>query len=371
MALRTLSPISRLQRFSLVGLTGFVVDAGVLSALTHGTLALDPFSARVISIATAMLTTWRLNRAFTFGPSESSQAAEGARYGLVAAAAALVNYGVYALIMLALPGLVPALAVVAATLTSMMLSYVGYSRLAFRKVERVAQGGTVFEPYTGVEELHVLAEAHHYNRALSQFVRAQARPGDTALDFGAGLGSFSAPLRDEVARLICLEPDAHLFATLRQRGFEAVRGPDGVADASIDYAFTLNVLEHIEDDVGALSELHRMLKPGGRLSVYVPALAWLYTGMDRKVGHWRRYGRRELVEKLEAAGFRVERARYADSLGVPATLLYKAIDDGKGDVSAKSVGLYDRFAFPLSRLIDRLTGGRLIGKNLAVYATRV
>ena len=117
--------------------------------------------------------------------------------------------------------------------------------------------------------------------------------------------------------------------------------------------------------------LLQQLKPGGRLAVYVPALSWLYTGMDRKVGHWRRYGRRELVQKLERAGFRVHSARYADSLGVPATLAFKLIDDGKGDVSPKTVAIYDKWIFPLSHLIDKLTGGRLLGKNLAVYAERI
>ena len=368
MAVNALGLFSRLKRFGAVGIAGFVTDAAVLSTLVHQ--GLDPFSARLISMALAAIVTWRLNRAFTFGASETSQASEGARYVAVAVSAALVNYAIYAGILLAFPDLIPAIALVFSTAVSMWVSYIGYSRVAFRTSVAVHQGGTVFEPYTGVEELHVLADAHNYNRALANFVTAQARQGDTVLDFGAGIGSFSKPVRATAGRLICLEPDSHLRDRLREDGFETVPTPEAVEDASIDYAFTLNVLEHIEDDEASMADLHRMIKPGGRLAVYVPALSWLYTGMDRKVGHWRRYGKRELVEKLERAGFKVHSAKFADSLGVPATLAFKMIDDGKGDVSSKSVAIYDRWIFPLSHAIDRITGG-LIGKNLAVYATRV
>jgi putative flippase GtrA len=109
---------------------GFVVDTGLLAALHHG-LGVDPFTARLISIVCAAFATWRLNRALTFGASSSSQAAEGVRYAVVAAAAAGINYAIYALALLAVPGLPPVAAVVVGTLLSMALSYFGYSRLVF------------------------------------------------------------------------------------------------------------------------------------------------------------------------------------------------------------------------------------------------
>ncbi len=86
-------------RFALVGGTGFAVDAIVLSLL-HYVVGLDPFSARVVSMSSATFTTWRLNRAHTFGASERSQAHEGMRYATVAALAAGINYGVYAAALL-------------------------------------------------------------------------------------------------------------------------------------------------------------------------------------------------------------------------------------------------------------------------------
>jgi putative flippase GtrA len=125
-----LSAAGRFLRFASVGGIGFVVDAGLLTAL-HDGAGLDPFTARLVSILAAALVTWRLNRRLTFGPSPTPQASEGLRYGLVAALHAGLNYGIYALALFAWPGLPPTAAVVASTLAAMAFSYLGYSRFVF------------------------------------------------------------------------------------------------------------------------------------------------------------------------------------------------------------------------------------------------
>src|SRR5437588_738887 len=78
--------------------------------------------------------------------------------------------------------------------------------------------------------------------------------------------------------------------------------------------------------------------------------------------------RHALVQKGGAAGFRVDRCSYADSLGFLAALAYRAVGNRSGDLNPRSVTVYDRFAFPLSRALDHVTG-RLFGKNLALIAT--
>ena len=126
-----LAEAERFLRFAIVGGTGFVIDAGLLALLHHGA-GIDPFSARLASIAVAAFSTWRLNRLVTFGASPSSQTSEGLRYGAVAALTACFNYAVYAAALIAWPGLPPVAAAVIATLVAMMFSYLGYSRLVFR-----------------------------------------------------------------------------------------------------------------------------------------------------------------------------------------------------------------------------------------------
>lgn len=124
------SEATRFLRFAIVGAIGFVIDAGLLTTLHNGG-GLDPFSSRLISISVSAFTTWRLNRSLTFGASDLSQANEGLRYALVAAATAGFNYLVYVLLLLGFLGMPPIAAAIAATLAAMFFSYAGYSRFVF------------------------------------------------------------------------------------------------------------------------------------------------------------------------------------------------------------------------------------------------
>jgi putative flippase GtrA len=127
---RMTSELPRFFRFALVGGTGFLVDAGLLTAL-HNLAGVDPFTARLASITASAFTTWRLNRSLTFGASQRGQAAEGLLYAVVAAITAALNYLVYVLILIAWHELPPLAAAVVATLAAMLFSYAGYSRVVF------------------------------------------------------------------------------------------------------------------------------------------------------------------------------------------------------------------------------------------------
>jgi hypothetical protein len=91
--------------------------------------------------------------------------------------------------------------------------------------------------------------------------------------------------------------------------------------------------------------------------------------MDHHVGHHRRYTRALLTQVLINAQFEITQSQYVDSLGVLATLLYKLLDQGSGQVNVRMLKIYDQWVFPLSRLIDQLTG-RLVGKNVLVRAIK-
>lgn len=227
------------------------------------------------------------------------------------------------------------------------------------------------EAYSGVDNLEVMAEAVNYNAFLHDLVArsgAGARRG-AVVDFGAGGGLFADHARRSAGHLTCVEPDTGLRQRLAARGHIAVADIAALPDASQDYVYSLNVLEHIEDDAAALRALHRVLKPGGRLFIYTPAFQLLYSAMDRKVGHHRRYTRGQLRRLLEQAGFSVETARYADSLGFFAALLYRFIGNEDGSINRQALTLYDRAVFPLSCALDRLCQ-RSFGKNVFAVATK-
>lgn len=216
--------------------------------------------------------------------------------------------------------------------------------------------------------LETMEQAVRYNRFLLDLVRPLAA-GKRVLDFGAGSGTFAGRLAAEGADVWCVEPDAELRRELERRGLRASAGTEELAPASIDLAYSFNVLEHIADDAAALRELRRVLKPGGKLVLYVPAFMLLYSAMDRRIGHLRRYRKRPLAELVDGAGFIVDSVRYADSLGFAAALAFRALGPDSGELNPGAVRLYDRWLFPLSRLLDRACS-RFAGKNLILHARR-
>ena len=217
--------------------------------------------------------------------------------------------------------------------------------------------------------LDVLDHAERYNRYLLDQVLAFAGPSRTVVDFGAGTGRLAASLAASGLDVACVEPDPELRARLTKRGLSSVSALCELGERRFDLAVSLNVLEHCADDARVAQELHEHLAPGGRCLIYVPAFPLLWTANDTLVGHQRRYRRSELSRLFRDAGFVVDDLRYVDSLGFLATLAYRLIGRADGQISARSVRIYDRMLFPVSLWLDRALH-RLAGKNLLLRARR-
>lgn len=128
--------------------------------------------------------------------------------------------------------------------------------------------------------------AVNYNTYLLRLIRSYALPTDRILDFGAGIGTFSHPLKRDGFDVSCVERAIqNSFNALLKNGIPGFSGLAAAPDETYDYIFTLNVLEHVEDDQSALRDLVRNLKLGGRPMIYVPAFQMLFSSMDRAVGH--------------------------------------------------------------------------------------
>jgi SAM-dependent methyltransferase len=224
--------------------------------------------------------------------------------------------------------------------------------------------------YAGHNVLELLAmNAANYNRfLLAEVLRAIDGSGTRVVDFGAGVGTFAAGLLPHGIRPVCVEADSRQRGILEQKGFVAVPRLEDV-EGDVDVVFSLNVLEHIEDDAGTLAQIRSVLRPGGRLYLYVPAFQVLYSSFDRKVGHIRRYRMRGLVELTRAAGLEVRRARYVDSTGFLAALAFRVRDNPRRLLQPRHVALFDRYVFPVNRLTDPLAA-RLFGKNIALLAVK-
>ena len=218
--------------------------------------------------------------------------------------------------------------------------------------------------YSGVDILESLESAHNYNDYLTRLIRESAESTDL-IDFGAGIGTFSKRLRTAGYNVTCVEPDPLQRRRLEEQGFDTLENITGVADNSASLVFSLNVFEHIQDDSAALREIRQKLKPGGTLLIYVPAFACLWTSLDEKLCHYRRYTKKTLRRLVEQEGFVVEDARYADSLGFIATLVFRLLNKNVSALTATSISFYDQWLFAPSRVLDRLFG-RWFGKNVYV-----
>lgn len=190
------------------------------------------------------------------------------------------------------------------------------------------------------------------------------------LEFGAGGGALSDLFRDTFSLSPeCVEIDPYLVKILQEKKYITHKQTPRIQN-QYDFVYTSNVLEHIEDDVYALIQLRKTLKPKGRIAIYVPALPFLFSNLDLNAGHLRRYKRKELVDTVEAAGFLVDRCFYSDSLGVPASLALKIFGYGnKLNLGfGNSLIIYDRIIYPVSKLMDSIGFKYLLGKNLFLFA---
>jgi SAM-dependent methyltransferase len=223
--------------------------------------------------------------------------------------------------------------------------------------------------YHGGHNLDAMTAARNYNAFLVRLIARHMRADDRVIDFGAGLGVFAEAVRDRASEITAVEPDPDQRRHIESKGLKARPSLAGVGDGVVDFVYTLNVLEHIEDDAGALAEIFRVLSPGGRLLIYVPAFEALYSSMDRAVGHCRRYHMGPLKTLVEESGFVVTHAEFADSVGFAASLGYKLFGGEGGEVSAEAVRVYDRYVFPVSRLID-FAARHFAGKNIILLAEK-
>lgn len=128
------SPARHWGGFLLAGLSALVVDAGLLKLLTT-VLGVSPFAARPFGIFVAMIVSWAINRRVTFAVAGPPTWAEFAKFAAASFAGQVVNYLVFAAILLTYPAAPPTLALVIASVVAMAVSYVGFKYGAFRAAQ--------------------------------------------------------------------------------------------------------------------------------------------------------------------------------------------------------------------------------------------
>ncbi|HEX5614454.1 MAG TPA: bifunctional glycosyltransferase/class I SAM-dependent methyltransferase [Acidimicrobiia bacterium] len=198
------------------------------------------------------------------------------------------------------------------------------------------------------------------------------------VDLGGGAGGVTALLGWPPDRVAVLEGNAALARQARAvHGLAAARSTvDRVplASGTAEVVCLLDVIEHLHDPLGALREAARLLPPGGRLVVNVPAHPWLWSAADEQLGHVRRYTRRALRAELASAGFTPVVLTHVFSWLVPPVWFRrKVVSGGSAELGLDQTSwAIDRAAMVLTAL-ERSAIGRAslpFGTSILCVATR-
>ncbi len=222
------------------------------------------------------------------------------------------------------------------------------------------------EDMEGLHTLEAISEARQFNewmyREVSPFL------GGRILEVGSGIGNLSSCFIRDGQEITMSEIRSAYLSRLQSRWPDKTSVHMDLVDPhfeetfaqlnqSFDSAFALNVIEHIGDDTLALKNLMRLVKPGGKVLILVPAHQLLYNKIDSGLAHFRRYNRSSLRGLMERSGLVVERTWMFNALGIPAWitggLLFRENEIGHGQMKA-----YDKLV-PIARILDQLTFHRL------------
>ncbi|MGH9872947.1 MAG: class I SAM-dependent methyltransferase [Pyrinomonadaceae bacterium] len=235
--------------------------------------------------------------------------------------------------------------------------------------------------YSG-RELEAMDCAHNYHRWILGIFKPFL--GQHLVEVGAGIGSFSQLILEQhqCETLALVEPSQDMYQELETNAgrlntatqVDTYHGtfPEALrlikAKAVPDSIIYVNVLEHIAEDEAELDAMQHALCEGGRAFLFVPALPWLYGSFDERVGHQRRYRKRELEEKLRRSGFTIILSMYFDLPGIaPWWLKYCLLRSAS--MEPGGVKLYDRFIVPAARRLESIISPPL-GKNVIVVAEK-
>jgi SAM-dependent methyltransferase len=176
--------------------------------------------------------------------------------------------------------------------------------------------------------LAALEREHWYYLGKRELVRHWLREHGTPhrprtlLDCGAGTGAFAEEMVGEW-RVLVLDDHEESLRRLKVKfpadcvlRVSATGIPLG--SSTVDAVTALDVFEHIENDSGAVSEIHRVLKPGGVLVATVPASMALWSDWDESLHHFRRYNRAGFVALFSASQWEMLHVNYTNVLAFPA-----------------------------------------------------
>ena len=233
----------------------------------------------------------------------------------------------------------------------------------------------------GQETLERFANAPAFNRWLYQNISNYC--SGRILEIGSGIGNISSLLLADHQRVTLSDLRQPYCDKLQQRfgqhpHFEGALQLDiAPSDFELhhpellqqfDTVIALNVVEHIQDDASALNNCKKLLRNNGRLIILVPAYQFLYNTFDEELGHYKRYTRKELGERMRAAGMDLVHTRYFNLAGIPGWWLTGSVMKKKV-IPGAQLKIFNSLV-PIFRLLDKLVLSKVGLSAIAVAVNR-
>jgi SAM-dependent methyltransferase len=182
------------------------------------------------------------------------------------------------------------------------------------------------------------------------------------LEIGSGIGNMTALIAGSATSMVATDMEAHYLEALRARFAGDARievahydldgaPPAAVSRRRFDAIVAVNVIEHIRDDRALVQTLSGLLKPGGKLVVYVPACPAAFGPLDQALGHYRRYTPGGLGALLEGAGLLPDAPQYMNVVGLVGWVVSGRVLRRR-QLSAWQIATFERL-LPIVRLEDR------------------
>ncbi|MGW0435733.1 class I SAM-dependent methyltransferase [Micromonospora sp. NPDC003197] len=183
--------------------------------------------------------------------------------------------------------------------------------------------------------------------------------GDNPIEVGSGLGDYALEWAPHFERFTATEADPDRLISLKERLADhpkiEVRQMLLPHSERGDYsgAVSYNVLEHIEDHVGALRSMRDLVRPGGAIVLIVPAFQFAMSPADIATGHVRRYTKKTMRAALTEAGLEIEKLHYANALGLigyfMATSVFRLMPK-----EGPMVKIYDTLVLPATKAVEQV-----------------
>jgi SAM-dependent methyltransferase len=222
------------------------------------------------------------------------------------------------------------------------------------------------------DELELFKNASNWKKYFSAKLLNSIN-GDV-LEVGAGIGinsKFLTKKKEKITSYTCVEPDKKLALQIEENITKinvakktVINGTiKAVVNKKFDTIIYIDVLEHIEKSQDEIKLAKQQLKPNGRLIILVPAYNFLFNNFDRKIGHYRRYNKKNLLKDINSE-LSIVKLFYIDSIGFFASLMNKFFLK-KELPSHANIYLWDNYMIPISKIFDvfifNLFGKSLIG----------